>query len=115
MTAFVKRFRARYERYPGDWAVMSYDGVHALRQGVEAANSVDTEAVKDALRGLAIDTTRGRLSFREIDNQLSASAYFGRIGDDPRYPFPIYTDLVELKGPDIWRPEGEIRAARGGQ
>jgi hypothetical protein len=58
------------------------------------------------------NTTRGRLFFREIDNQLSCSAYFGRIADDPNYPFPIYHDLLELKAPDNWRPEAEILAAR---
>lgn len=115
MAAFVAAYRAKFERYPSDWAVMSYDGVHALRQGVEAAGSIDPERVKDALSGLTIETTRGSLFFRAIDNQLSASAYFGRIGDDPRYPFPVYTELLELKGPDIWRPEAEILAARASQ
>ena len=112
MTDFVKRYRAKFGRYPSDWAAMSYDGVHALRQGIEAANSIESETVKDALKGRSVATTRGQLFFREIDNQLSASAYFGRIGDDPKYPFPIQTDLIELKGPDIWRPEAEILAAR---
>ena len=36
----------------------------------------------------------------------------GRIADDPRYPFPIYADLVELEATEIWRPEAEILAAR---
>ncbi|HEX9583400.1 MAG TPA: ABC transporter substrate-binding protein [Gammaproteobacteria bacterium] len=112
MKAFVDAYRARHDRYPSDWAVMSYDGVHALRQGVEAAGDIDNEGVRAALTGATIETTRGRHTFREIDNQLSVSAYFGRIGDDPVYPFPIYVDLTELKGPDIWRPTAEIRAAR---
>jgi len=112
MKEFIAKYEARYGRYPSDWAVMAYDGVHALRQGVENAASVDTEAVRRAMKGLAIDTMRGRLSFRAIDNQLEASAYLGRVTDDPRYDFPIYADLVEMKGRDIWRPEAEIRAAR---
>lgn len=115
MAAFVEKYRAKFERYPSDWSVMSYDGMQALRQGVESAGSIDSDRVKDALKGLTIDTTRGRLFFREVDNQLSASAYFGRIGDDPRYPFPIYTELLEMPGPDIWRPEAEILAARASQ
>ncbi len=61
---------------------------------------------------MATDTTRGRLFFREVDNQLSCSAYFGRVADDPAYDFPIYHDLRELKGQDIWRPETEIMQAR---
>ncbi len=115
MAALVKNHQAKFDNYPSDWAVMAYDGVYALKQGIEKAGSIATEAVKDALKGLEIDTTRGRLFFRKIDNQLSVSAYFGRVSDDPRFPFPIYTELNEFKGPDIWRPEQEITAARGGK
>jgi branched-chain amino acid transport system substrate-binding protein len=115
MTDFVRKYSDKHDRYPTDWAVMSYDAVYALKQGIEKAGSIDSEAVKAALRGSAIDTTRGRLFFREIDNQLSCSAYFGRVADDSRYPIPTFKDLMELKGPQIWRPEPEIVAARAQQ
>jgi branched-chain amino acid transport system substrate-binding protein len=112
MAKFVDSFKAKYDRYPSDWAVMEYDAVYVLKQGVEKAGSIDTDKVKDALKGATVDTTRGRLSFRTIDNQLSCSSYIGVVADDPKYPFPIYHDLVEVKGPDSWRPEEEIVAAR---
>ncbi len=112
MQAFVESHLAKTGRYPTDWAVLGYDAVQALRQGVEKAGSIDTEVVKDALRGMTIETTRGKLVFREIDNQLSASAYWGRVADDPAYDFPIYEDLVEFRAETIWRPEAEILAAR---
>ena len=112
MINFVNRYKAAHERYPTDWAVMSYDGVYALKQGIEKSNSIDTRQVKDAMQGMTIDTTRGALFFRVIDNQLSCSAYFGQVSDDPSYAFPIYHDLRELKGPTIWRPEAQIQAAR---
>jgi len=112
MTDFVKNYRAKFDRYPSDWAVLLYDAVYALKQGIEKAGSIGTERVKDAMKGMAIDTTRGRLFFREIDNQLSCSAYFGRVADDPDFSFPIYQDLLELKAADIWRPEAEILSAR---
>ena len=112
MARFVERYRAKFDRYPTDWAVMSYDGVYALKQGIEKAKTIESEAVKDAMKGLTINTSRGRLSFRKIDNQLSCSFYFGQVADDPGYKFPIYRDLLEVKAPDIWRPKAEIAAAR---
>ncbi len=112
MANFVKNFRARYDRYPSDWAVMSYDSVYALNQGIKKARSIDSSKVKDALKSSIINTTRGELFFRCIDNQLSCSSYLGVIADDSRYPFPIYHDLVEVKGPESWRPEEEIVEAR---
>jgi len=112
MANFVKNFKAKYNRYPSDWAVMEYDAVYALKQGIEKAGSIDTEKVKVALKGATIDTCRGRHFFRCIDNCLSCSSYIGVVADDPNYPFPIYHDVVEVTGPESWRPEAEIVAAR---
>jgi branched-chain amino acid transport system substrate-binding protein len=115
MANFVENFKKAYDRYPSDWAVMEYDAVYVLKQGIEKAGSIDTEKVKDALKGATVDTTRGQLFFRQFDNQLCCSSYIGVVADDPKYPFPIYHDLVEVKGPDSWRPEEEIQAARAGK
>ena len=112
MENFVKNFKAKYDRYPSDWAVMEYDAVYVLNQGIQMANDIDSDKVKDALKSATVNTTRGQLFFRTIDNQLSCSSYIGVVADDPAYPFPIYHDLVEVKGPDSWRPEGEIVEAR---
>ena len=112
MKAFVKAFRKRYNRYPSDWAVMEYDAVYALQQGISKAGSIDSSKVKTALQGAEINTCRGRLFFRKIDNQLSCSSYLGVVSDHSDYNFPIYKDLIEVKGPDSWRPENEIMATR---
>jgi branched-chain amino acid transport system substrate-binding protein len=112
MADFVKNYRTKHNQYPTDWAVIAYDAVYALKQGLEKARSIDTEMVKDAMKGMTVEMTRGKLFFRKIDNQLSCSAYFGEVADDPNYPFPIFHDLLELKAPDNWRPEPEIIEAR---
>ena len=112
MNAFIENYQSKFGRYPSDWTVLLYDAIHVLRQGVEKAGGMDTEAVRMALKGATVETTRGAFYFRKIDNQLSCSAYFGRVADDPKFPFPIYHDLMEFKGPDIWRSEMEIKAAR---
>ncbi len=112
MANFVEKYKAKYDRYPTDWAVMSYDGVYAIKQGIEKANSLDSQKVQAAMRGMTVDSTRGKLFFRKIDNQASCSAYFGKVADDPKYSIPIYHELLEIKGSDILRPEAEIAAAR---
>lgn len=112
MKNFTEKFLARYKRYPSDWAVMEYDSVYALKQGVEKAGTIDSEKVKDAMKGMTIDTTRGKLFFRDTDNQLSCSSYLGIVADDTSYSFPVYKELIEIKGPDSWRNEEDIRSAR---
>jgi len=113
MKHLIETYRAKYGgRYPSDWVVLHYDAVMALKQGVEKANSIDTEAVKDAMKGMTIDTTRGQLAFRTIDNQLACPVYLGVIGTDPAYPFPIYKNLQVVPASDTMRSENEIAAAR---
>lgn len=112
MASFVKSYKTKYNKYPSDWAVLGYDAVYALKQGIEKAKTIDTEKVKDAMKGLTVDLTRGKLTFRKIDNQLSCSSYVGVIADDPAYPFPIYKNIIEVKGKDSERPEQEIIEAR---
>jgi branched-chain amino acid transport system substrate-binding protein len=112
MANFVKNYRAKYNQYPSDWAVMEYDAVYALKQGVEKAKSIDIEKVKKALKGMTVTTTRGKLYFRKMDNMLNCQSYIGIIADDPQYPFPIYKDLLIVTGEESWRPESEIPAVR---
>ena len=112
MSNFVKNYKGRYGQYPSDWAVMEYDAVYALKQGIDKAGTIDSEKVKDVMSGLTIKTTRGRLSFRKIDNQLNCPSYIGMVGKSPDYPFPIYKDLIIIKGEDSWRSETEIQASR---
>ncbi len=115
MADFVKKFRAKYNRYPSDWAVLEYDAVYVLKQGIEKAAGIDSDKVKEAMKGMTVQTCRGRLFFRKIDNQLSCSSYMGVVNKVSDYPFPIYRPLWEIKGPESWRPEEEIIAARKSQ
>jgi branched-chain amino acid transport system substrate-binding protein len=115
MADFIKKFRAKYNRYPSDWAVLEYDAVYVLKQGIEKAAGIDSDKVKDVMKGMTVETCRGRLFFRKIDNQLSCSSYMGVVNTVSDYPFPIYSPLWEIKGPDSWRSEEEIIAARNNQ
>ncbi len=113
MASFVERYRAANGGvHPSDWAVMSYDAVLALKQGAEKSGSTDPDKIKDALRGAQIETTRGTLKFREIDNQLECSSYLGFVADDPQYSFPVYKDILVVSGQESMRPEAEILSAR---
>lgn len=108
MKKFVNNYRKKYNKYPTDWAVLEYDAVYALKQGIEKAQSIDPDKIKNALSGLKIDTTRGAFSFRKIDHQLNCPSYFGVIQDSPEYPFPILKELVIVSGKDSMRTEEEI-------
>lgn len=113
MKHLVAAYQAkRSGRFPSDWVILHYDAVQALKQGAEKAKSIDTDALRDALKGAEIQTCRGTLPFRAIDNQLVCPVYVGVLGEDPAYPFPVYKGLRVLPGADLVRSPAEVEAAR---
>ena len=111
MRKYVKMYQDKFgkEDYPDDFACMYFDALNGLDQGVSKAGSTNSDAVKAALRGATIDTCRGRLTFRECNNQLDASSYVGEVVDTPDYPFPIFDlkTMVEVPGHEVWIPTCE--------
>ena len=109
MQKYIEMHRAKHgeDAYPTDWAVMHYDAIYGLEQAVNKAGSIETEAVKAALKGATIDTCRGKATFRDCNNQLNIPAgYVGAVKDSPDYPFPIYDldTMIIVKAEDVWVP-----------
>ncbi|MBN2124735.1 MAG: ABC transporter substrate-binding protein [Deltaproteobacteria bacterium] len=111
MQNYVKTYQAKFgpDDYPDDFACMYFDALNGLDQAVRKARSTNSDAVKDALKGAAVDTCRGKLTFRECNNQLDANSYVGKVVDTPDYPFPIFDlkTMVIVKGHEVWLPTCE--------
>lgn len=104
MQKYIKMYRDAEGVYPTDMACMNFDVVYGLEQAVIKAGSIETEAVKDALKGATIETGRGKRTFRECDNQLNVPTYIGEVADDPDFPFPIYDrkKMIVVEAEDVW-------------
>ncbi len=112
MQKYMKMHRQKHgqDAYPTDWACMHYDAIYGLEQAVNKAGSIETEAVKAALKSATVDTCRGKATFRGCNNQLDIPAgYVGAVKDYPQYPFPIYDldTMIVVKAEDVWVPTCE--------
>ena len=111
MKKYVKMYQDKFGKddYPDDFACMYFDALNGLDQGVSKAGSTNADAVKAALRGATIDTCRGKLTFRDCNNQLDAASYVGEVVDTPDYPFPIFNlnTMVMVPGHEVWLPTCE--------
>jgi branched-chain amino acid transport system substrate-binding protein len=111
MQKYVKMYQGKFGKddYPDDFACMYFDALNGLDQGVTKAGSTDSDAVRKALKGATIDTCRGKLTFRDCNNQLDAPSYVGEVVDTPDYPFPIFDlkTMVVVQGHDVWVPTCE--------
>ena len=111
MQKYVKMYQEKFGKddYPDDFACMYFDALNGLDQGITKAGSINSDAVKAALRGATIDTCRGKLTFRDCNNQLDAPSYVGEVVDTADYPFPIFDlkTLVAVQGHEVWIPTCE--------
>lgn len=98
--AFSESFKASYGRSPSWYQAMAYEAARALFAAVEQANSIDREAVRDALAHLSMPSVLpgGHLSFPE------------QYGHQAQYPFLVQQNLPDGSAPIIY-PQIAQRAA----
>ena len=69
--AFVQNYQAPYGIEPNIWAVLSYASVYILAEAIEAAQSTDSSAIRDALANImGFDTILGLFSFDAVGDAV---------------------------------------------
>ena len=69
--AFVQNYQATYSIEPNIWAVLSYASVYILAEAIEAAQSTDSSAIRDALANImGFDTILGLFSFDAVGDAV---------------------------------------------
>ncbi len=61
--SFSKAYENKFDRPANAVAMEGYDGVMVLAKAIEAAGSTENDAIKEALRALEWDGTRGTITF----------------------------------------------------
>lgn len=112
MRDFNERYFERYEIYPADWAILIYDGVHALAAAAEVAGSTEGDAVAEAFNDLSFTALRGDLTVRACDHMTTAGEYIGITTQDSDYGVPIMTDVIYVPAEDVWDSCEDIEAIR---
>ena len=79
-TRFRDSYRRRFNDAPKLGSVVAYDTVMAIVAMLRRANSVETDPMVEAMRGLRFPTAFGEaeVEFRAIDHQSTLGAYIGR-------------------------------------
>jgi branched-chain amino acid transport system substrate-binding protein len=117
LTDFISRYRARYNEYPSDWAIMGYDGFVVWSTAAAAARSFDGDAVMKQIVGKQFNSLRGyRITIRPGDQQANVGETLGTTVDSAgKYPFPVLKDVKTLKGDDIIMPTVTMQELRDGK
>jgi branched-chain amino acid transport system substrate-binding protein len=117
LDAFIKGYRDRYNEYPSDWAVMDYDAVMMWAKAANAAGTFDSDKVLKQIVGKSFQSLRGySFTIRPGDQQANVGETVGTTGDSAgKYPFPVLTNITNLKGDDILMPTTLMNELRAGQ
>ncbi len=106
---FITRYRARFQRYPSDWAIMGYDAFTVWAAGANKATTFDADKVVSSVTGQGFTTLRGQITIRAVDHQADAPEWLGTLSASPDYPFPIFKDINRVPGDQLWLSEDEVK------
>jgi branched-chain amino acid transport system substrate-binding protein len=113
MDAFVQKYNAKYNLYPDDWAVLGYDGMMILAQGIREANSLDSDTVVKALEATRYEGLQGGVtSFRAVDHQANSPVFIGVTAEDHTLPFKTLRNIKRIEAASVWPTPQEILAER---
>jgi len=109
---FVERYREKFNEYPADWAIMSYEAMQLFALAAAEAGGIESDAVVAALETVEYQGLRGSLSFRKDDHQATVPSFIGVSVTDPDYPFKVFESMSRVPAENIWPSVEELDASR---
>lgn len=109
---FVEAYRARFNDTPRLGSVLGYVTVQIIATLLNKADTVETEALVDALADLRTDTIVGPVTMRGLDHQGTLGAWVGETALRGRQG--TMKNFRYADGADYMFSEEEVRAARRG-
>ncbi|RNI25104.1 ABC transporter substrate-binding protein [Flexivirga caeni] len=112
MTKFVSEFKAKYGKYPTEWAILAYSAAQEWAYAVKKAGSFDSAKVIKELPGASVPTIIGSMTVRACDHQSEVPEYVGTISGtaDPKFGIHLYNDGFTAPFKDISLTCSEVKA-----
>ena len=107
---FLDAYQAKFKDYPRQGSVVGYSAVMSVVAAIGKAKSTDADKLVAAMKGLAVDTPFGRITYRALDHQSTMGAYVGRIAvKDGK---GVMVDWKYASGADYLPSDDWVRAHR---
>ncbi|MGC2415521.1 MAG: ABC transporter substrate-binding protein [Stellaceae bacterium] len=79
-------------KYGSGWAIVGYEAIEALTEGIKKAGNTKSDDVAKALLGLTFDTPVGKRTFSATTHETLSPEYWGTMVKDAAYPFAVMKD-----------------------
>jgi branched-chain amino acid transport system substrate-binding protein len=95
--AYIERVK-KYtkQEWPSSWPITGYIAMQFLVEGIKKANSIDSDKVAAALKGLTIDTPIGKQTLRAKDQQANRGQFWGKMVKDDKVPFAVMQNVTYI-------------------
>ena len=88
--AYVEHLKATMKNeYGSGWAIVGYQSIVAIAEGVKKAGETDSDKVAKALEGLTFDTPVGKRTFNAKTHETEAGEFWSEMVKDPKVPFAV--------------------------
>ena len=88
--AYVEDLTATMKNeYGSGWAIVGYQSIVAIAEGVKKASGTDSDRVAKALEGLTFDTPVGKRTFNARTHETEAGEFWSEMVKDPKVPFAV--------------------------
>ena len=111
-TAFREDYMEQFEDYPRMGSVVGYASIIAIAAAIEKAGSLETAAIREAFRGLEVETPLGATMFRESDQQTTLGTFVGTL--TVQEGMPRMVDWRYIDGAGYLPPQEAAAAMRPG-
>ncbi len=108
--AFVDAYRAKYNETPRLGSLLGYMVVYMIRDTIERAGSVESDALIKAFENAKFETVIGPVSMRGIDHQSTMGAWVGKLM--LKGATGGMTDWTYKDGASFMPTEAEVKAVR---
>ena len=88
--AYVEHLKATMKNeYGSGWAIVGYQSIVAIAEGVKKTGGTDSDKVAKALEGLTFDTPVGKRTFNAKTHETEAGEFWSEMVKDPKVPFAV--------------------------
>ncbi len=96
VNSFAQAYKAKYNSYPSEWAILAYTSVQGWAWAAEQAKSFDASKIAATLAGATVPTIRGNVTIQACDHQAEIPEYVGTISGTPnqQYNLRLYNQPV---------------------
>ena len=107
---FREAYEKRWQDYPRAGSVVGYTALYAVAAAIRKANSLESEKLIAALRGLRMESPFGPIVWRPLDHQSTMGAYVGQLAR--RDGKGVMVNWRYVDGASVQPADEEIRKLR---